>query len=182
MSEPERYNEENLLDQLRANSPEIYSLIEAVYDPDLEFESTEDGQIVCDGSLYQDTPRMRNLGRIAHAIRQQLPPVDSGSVRLWRGNRVGEVGLNPSYTNSLEGIALPFLLGYGGPLSYVDVREDELDNYLSSGAEGAEFILPSEIVSGAHVVGLSDAEADALKKESRPEDDWERDKWPSIGI
>lgn len=112
------------------------------------------------------------LSRLAYAIEESLPGVQDGYVRLWRGNRPNEVGHNPSYTNSLEGIALPFLSGYGGVLSYVDVPEKDLSLYESKGAAapGAEFMLTPEIVSHATLVGFSEEEANAIKKNAQPED------------
>ena len=62
-----------------------------------------------DGQEYMDIPRMRKFIEIGTKIRNRLPELQNGYIRLWRGNRPGELGKNPSYTNSLEGIALPFL-------------------------------------------------------------------------
>ena len=62
----------------------------------------------------------------ATAIEQTLPPVPEGHVRLWRGNRPEEIGQNPSFTNDLPGIALPFQKSQGGRLSYVDVPTAEV--------------------------------------------------------
>jgi hypothetical protein len=87
---------------------------------------------------------------------------------MWRGNRPGEVGYNPSYTNSLEGIALPFLRGYNGVLSYIDIPKTDAPKYLTSGAQGSEFILPSEIIKQAKIVGFSPKEADAIKAQAKP--------------
>lgn len=86
----------------------------------------------------------------AAQIINDLPPVPEGSTRLYRGNRAnGADQGNPSYTNSLEGIALPFRKAYGGELTYVDVPTAELDNYMSKAgaAPGAEFMLPPELVA-----------------------------------
>lgn len=105
-----------------------------------------------DNHEYFDTPRIRNFIKKANDIVQKLPPVKDGYTRLWRGNRPGEVGKNPSFTNSLIGIALPFLEMYGGKLSYVDVKTQNLSKWLSSGAPGSEFILPKQIASKAIVV------------------------------
>jgi|SRR5580765_1013592 len=82
-----------------------------------------------------------------------LPPVEEGYVRLWRGNRPGEVGANPSFTNDLAGIALPFRRSYGGDLSYVDVLAADLPKHeMTAGvAKGAEFALPKEIAAQAKV-------------------------------
>lgn len=88
------------------------------------------------------------------AIEARLPPVAEGSTRLWRGNRPGEVGLNPQFTNDAAGIAIPFRNAYGGPLSYVDVPTADLPKYVNKGAaaENAEFILPAELAARAKVV------------------------------
>jgi hypothetical protein len=86
---------------------------------------------------------------------EELPPVEEGKVRLWRGNRPGEVGQNPQFTNSLDGIARPFMEAYGGPLSYVDVPAnvaEEALNKTGAAAPGAEFILPREWASKAKIV------------------------------
>ena len=107
-----------------------------------------------DGIEYADTPRIRALIEKAKAIQAKLPSVKAGMVRLYRGNREGEVGQNPSFTNSLVGIALPFQESYGGNLSYVDIPEADLSSYDAGpgGAPGAEFILPKEIANKAKPV------------------------------
>ncbi len=126
----------------------------------------ESGQILSDGQTYEDTPQMRALVELADAIRKSLPDVQVGHVRLWRGNRPDEVSYNPSYTNSLEGIALPFLGGYKGVLSYIDVPVEEVRKYLISGAKDAEFMLPSELVKNTEIVGLSIEEAEEIKRKA----------------
>jgi hypothetical protein len=109
------------------------------------------GMLMSEGHEYWDTPRMRAFFKRATIIRNGLPPLQDGYSRLWRGNRPGEVGSNPSFTNSLEGIALPFLKGYGGKLSYVDVPTTDLEKYEEKvgAASGSEFTLPAELASGA---------------------------------
>lgn len=91
--------------------------------------------------------------RDAEAIKRSLPPVEEGHTRLWRGNRPGEVGKNPSFTNDLPGIALPFLKGYRGALSYVDVSTSDLKKYEQkiASAPGAEFILPAAMAAQAKI-------------------------------
>lgn len=103
--------------------------------------------LVSEGHEYANTPRMREFFRRARSIRERLPPLSDDHVRLWRGNRVGEIGQNPSFTNSLEGIALPFLDAYGGTLTYVDVLKADLDKYVtnSGSAADSEFILTPEL-------------------------------------
>jgi hypothetical protein len=106
-----------------------------------------------DGMLYPDTPRARSWIDAAEKIKFGLPLPEEGTTRLWRGNRPDEVGKNPSYTNSLPGIALPFLGVYGGDLSYVDVPSQDLGNYVNNGgtAPNSEFILPADLVSEARI-------------------------------
>lgn len=112
------------------------------------------GLVQYGGEDYFDTPRIRALIEKAKEIEEGLPEVQKGYTRLWRGNRVGEVGQNPSYTNSLVGIAIPFLNAYGGPLSYVDVPTSELGNYENKicTSQGNEFMLPASILSNYKVV------------------------------
>lgn len=120
--------------------------------PDEEFTiNPKTGMIVSDGHEYANTPRVRAFVKRANAIRNSLPPIQEEHVRLWRGNRPNEVGENPSFTNSLEGIALPFLDGYGGMLSYVEVPKEDLNKYVQTGvvASNAEFILPADLAKKA---------------------------------
>lgn len=113
----------------------------------------ENGMLVSDGQEYANTPRVRWLIERGNEIRSGLPPVVDGYTRLWRGNRPGEIGKNPSFTNSLEGIALPFLETYGGELSYVDVLTGDLEKYEDKGctSAGNEFILPAELAERAQI-------------------------------
>lgn len=131
----------------------------------------ETGKLVSHGHEYLDTPRMRELIIRANEIRAGLPPVEENYTRLWRGNRPEEVGLNPTYTNSLEGIALPFLGSYKGVLSYIDIPNTDLEKYLQTGAVApdSEFRLPSELVMTVKVVGMSDEDSEKLKSESKSE-------------
>ncbi len=133
-----------------------------------EINVNENGEIVTEQETYSNTPRMQAFVELANAIQESLPKIPEGYVRLWRGNRPNEVGNNPSYTNSLAGIALPFLAGYNGVLSYIDVPQGEASSYIVSGAKDAEFILPSDLVSGAHIVGFTQGEAEEIKKNSSP--------------
>ena len=107
----------------------------------------------------REVPRAQHE-RVAAAIGEQLPPVPDGMVRLWRGNRPDEVGQNPSFTNDLAGIALPFQKEYGGPLSYVDVPAKDVEKFVSTGAAapGAEFMLPKELAATAKAVELRAAQ------------------------
>jgi hypothetical protein len=92
--------------------------------------------------------------RDAAEIEKSLPAPDDGFTRLWRGNRPGEVGQNPQFTNSLDGIALPFRKAYGGDLSFVDVPTGDLAKYeaKAGAATGAEFQLPAEMAAQAQAV------------------------------
>lgn len=130
----------------------------------------ESGRIVSDGQTYDDNPRIRAFVELGNAVRKSLSNVQEGYVRLWRGNRPGEVGHNPSYTNSLEGIALPFLRGYKGVLSYIDVPQEALQKYVrtSGAATDAEFILPAEVVKDAKIIGFTPEEADEMMNKARP--------------
>ncbi len=111
-------------------------------------------QIPYEGHQYCDNPRMRGLIEAANQIKDSLLPAGEDYTRLWRGNRPGEVGKNPSFTSSLVGIALPFLEGYGGDLSYVDVPTAALRRYecKTGAAAGAEFMLSAELASRAKIV------------------------------
>jgi hypothetical protein len=117
-------------------------------------DEDSDKSITYDGQSYMNTPRIQSLIQQAHSIESQLPPVRSGLTRLWRGNRQGEAGSNPSFTNSLVGIALPFLDQYGGSLTYVDVPTQDLSQYVHSvaSAPGAEFTVTPELAQQAQVV------------------------------
>ena len=96
--------------------------------------------------------------REAAEIELALPAVAEGFTRLYRGNREGEIGKNPQFTNSLAGIALPFADAYGGALSYVDVPTSELNSYVNKGAaaDNAEFVLPAELAAQAKEVERQD--------------------------
>ena len=114
------------LDKIKVSHPEIFKLISNNYDPNSPLKINEENKIETDEGNYLNIPRTQELVRISSAIKEKLPPIPEGQVRLWRGNRQKEVGKNPSYTNSLSGIALPFLMGYNGPLSYVDIPKDAI--------------------------------------------------------
>lgn len=171
---------------LEKNHPSIFKLISSFRDSidGILLQTNPDGKLVeINGDTYLNTPRTRELIRIAKLINANLPPVANDHVRLWRGNRDGEVGLNPSYTNSLEGIALPFLLSYNGPLSYIDIPKQDLEKYLcsSGAAPNAEFMLPEDLVKNVHIVGMSDEEATELKSQSKPEEPIS-DGWTSFRV
>lgn len=113
----------------------------------------ENDMLMSDGHEYSDYPRMRSLIIRANAIRAKLPPVANDMTRLWRGNRPDELGKNPIYTNSLEGIAMPFLDAYGGKLSYVDVPTNNLKEYVNlGGAPDSEFTIPPQFLARAQQI------------------------------
>lgn len=177
---------EKIRTTLKKHNPIIFRLISSFRDSieGIVLQTNPDGKLVgIDGDIYLNTPRTRELIRIAKLINANLSPVANDHVRLWRGNRDGEVGLNPSYTNSLEGIALPFLLSYKGPLSYIDIPKQDLKKYLRSGgvAPNTEFMLPEDLVKKVHIVGMSDEEANELKLQSKPEEPIS-DGWTSFRV
>lgn len=165
----EKKMQESPIQGLLDNNPELAKIYN---EPSVKHEMVinESGKILSDGQTYEDNPKMRALVELADAIRKNLPDVQDEYIRLWRGNRPDEVGHNPSYTNSLEGIALPFLRGYNGILSYIDVPQEDAEKYLvTSGAAGnSEFILPPEVVKNVKIVGFAPKEADEIKRKSKP--------------
>ncbi len=171
---------ESPLQQLLGNNPELRAIYEHRKLKELPTDAS--GHIVSEGHSYLNNPRIRDLVELANAIRDSLPHVPEGNVRLWRGNRRGEVGHNPSYTNSLEGIALPFLRSYGGVLSYVDVPQDSLQQYLTSGAKDSEFFLPPEIAKTATLVGFSTEEAEKIKREAKGEGSNPTNGWTTLSL
>ena len=104
-----------------------------------------------EGQEYFNNPRIRFFVKIADEVRASLPGVKEGYTRLYRGNRPSDLKSNPQFTNSLEGIALPFLMSYEGQLSYIDVPTSDLSKYVQKGgvASNAEFIVTSEIAKNA---------------------------------
>ncbi|MFO0763709.1 MAG: hypothetical protein U0518_02505 [Candidatus Gracilibacteria bacterium] len=168
--------------KLYENHPSIFQLIQNdSHHIMIDIQIDADGKLIrTNDDTCSDSPRMREIIRIATLIKKSLPAIADDHVRLWRGNRPNEVGLNPSYTNSLEGIALPFLLGYEGLLSYIDIPKQDGAKYVHTGvvAKDAEFILPKDLVKHAQIVGMSDKEANILKSQSKPEDsNLEFDLW-----
>jgi len=166
---PENFeNIESPIDDILRNNPEL----EKIYgDRSVIHETTPDksGNLERDGQKYNDNPKIRAFIELGDAIRDILPDVDKENVRLWRGNRKDEVGCNPSYTNSLDGIALPFLSDYNGVLSYIDVLKDEAEKYLTeNGATGSEFILPKKVLENIKIVGFSEEDSEKIKKEAKP--------------
>jgi len=90
----------------------------------------------------------------AREIESNLPPVEEGFTRMWRGNKKSEGVTGTKYTNDLPGIALPFRDAYGGRLTYTDVPTAELSKYelKVAAAEGAEFVLPEKYITKAKVI------------------------------
>ncbi len=95
-------------------------------------------------------------------IEKNLPAVPPEHTRLWRGNRPGEIGQNPHFTNDAAGIAMPFRQAYRGELSYVDVPTADLARYEDKGAvaPGAEFSLPPEIAAKAKSAEVNPAKSE----------------------
>jgi hypothetical protein len=142
------------IDELSAYTPDRLLALPAAAAEEVATEpkETEAPKVLKhDGIEYADTPRIKSLIEKAEGIQSNLPPVQEGMIRLYRGNREGEVGQNPSFTNSLVGIALPFQESYGGSLSYVDIPKADLAKYESTtaSAPGSEFSLPAELAQQA---------------------------------
>lgn len=107
--------------------------------------------ITREGQEYFNNPRIRFFVKIADEVRASLPKIEDGYTRLYRGNRPSDLKSNPQFTNSLEGIALPFLMSYEGQLSYIDIPTSDLLKYVQKGgvATNAEFIVTPEIAKTA---------------------------------
>lgn len=94
-----------------------------------------------------EDPRITQLKQEAANVENEQPSVGSGMTRLWRGNRVAGDEGNPSYTDDLSGIALPFQKAYGGKLSFVDVPTNQLSGMRASATGGrtsAEYTVPDD--------------------------------------
>ncbi len=139
-------NTEKLFD----SNPELAN---AVYEA-LGFVSK---MITREGQEYFNNPRIRFFVKIADEVRASLPKVKEGYTRLYRGNRPSDLKSNPQFTNSLEGIALPFLMSYEGQLSYIDIPTSDLSKYVQKGdvATNAEFIVTPEIAKTATPINNS---------------------------
>lgn len=182
-----RTEKENLfINKIKVDHPEIFTLISNNYNPESPLKVNEENMIETDEGTYLNIPRVQELVRISSAIKEKLPVIPEGYIRLWRGNRQKEVGKNPSYTNSLSGIALPFLMGYSGPLSYVDIPKELSGKFLKTGcvAEGSEFIISPEILSNIQIVGLNEEEKKNLIEKSTDlqEEDGDKGGWVSISV
>jgi hypothetical protein len=172
---------ESMVDEVLKNNPELAEIY-GKRSGAAKTTVNESGKLVSEGHEYEDNAKMRSLFELANAIREQLPAVQDGHTRLWRGNRPDEVGHNPSYTNSLEGIALPFLRGYGGMLSYIDVPTAEVKKYMSTGAVApdSEFILPNEMVKIAKIVGVTPEREEEIKRSAKPLSQPQGNGWESV--
>lgn len=157
----------SVLRNLKESNPEIIDLVNK-HKEEVNIKVNDEGRIESGGHTYDNNKRMRSLTKVAQSIRASLPDVPEGHVRLWRGNRENEVGYNPSYTSSLEGIALPFLDQYRGYLTYIDVPEEVAKESLQEGlvAENAEFIIPKKFAEKANVVGVSQEKQEEIKEQS----------------
>jgi hypothetical protein len=108
--------------------------------------------------LKEELSNVDYYKKLADLIIQKLPKIKPNFVRLWRGNRPNEVGKNPSYTDSLEGIALPFYYGYhedgyDAVISYIDIPEEEAKKYIVGGGAGdSEIVLPKELLKNIQTV------------------------------
>lgn len=121
-----------------------------VTDETIKPETNTEKLKAADGQEYANTPRMKGLIEKGDRIRESLPEIKGGHTRMWRGNRGGEMGENPSFTTSLEGIALPFEEQYKGGLSYVDVPTRDMQKYKTgAGTTDAEYMLPKEFAEKA---------------------------------
>jgi len=110
-----------------------------------------------DGETYLSNPRTIYYNEMAKIIFNSLPKVENGCTRLWRGSRTNEVNENTVVTNSLVGIALPFMYGYKGVMTYVDVSTSEYVNYVqkSGVAPNSEFMLPDSFKGKFKVIDFN---------------------------
>jgi hypothetical protein len=137
--------------EIKTGVPELFDsnpeLANAVYEA-LGFVPK---MITREGQEYFNNPRIRFFVKIADEVRASLPKIEDGYTRLYRGNRPSDLKSNPQFTNSLEGIALPFLMSYEGQLSYIDIPTSDLLKYVQKGgvATNAEFIVTPEIAKTA---------------------------------
>jgi len=102
-------------------------------------------------------PPRSGYEQIASELNKKLPSITPGFVRMWRGNRPGQIDVgNRSFTNDLAGIALPFRSLYGGTISFVDVPEEVANASVVAGAvaPNAEFSLPQQYADAAQQVSL----------------------------
>ena len=140
--------------QLQHRDGTTYFISADEFDPDLFENKPRDSKINHGGQSYLNTPRIQNLIQQAQDIESRLPAPAPGTTRLWRGNRPGEEGSNPTFTNSLVGIALPFQEQYGGKLTYIDIPTRHLAQYTDrvASAPDSEFTVPKELAAKAHII------------------------------
>ncbi len=109
-------------------------------------------------SIKEELTPVNYYKQLSDLIIQKLPKVKPGFIRLWRGNRPNEVKKNPSYTTSLEGIALPFYYGYyedgqNAVLTYIDIPQENVDKYtVPGGVKGEEVMIPKELLNNVEIV------------------------------
>ena len=103
---------------------------------------------------YFTNPRTIYYNEIAIRIINNLPKIKEGYKRFWRGSRLDEIGNNTIVTDSLVGIALPFMYQYNGEMTYVDVPIDKYRNYVQKGAtaKDSEFLLPDSYKDKFNIV------------------------------
>lgn len=121
-----------------------------------ELERQEENLVdIAKSRLPKEAPRA-GFERDLEETNKTLPEVPEGHTRLWRGNRLGEEGQNPVFTNDAAGIAMPFQKSYGGKLTYIDVPTVDLDKYeaKAGAAPGAEFMVPPELARQAKVAEI----------------------------
>jgi pyrimidine deaminase RibD-like protein len=141
-------------DCVETQNEKIQHVCKEIADCFLKKDINENTGLNYNGHTYMNTPRIQSLIQQAQEIESRLAPVESGHTRLWRGNRPGEVGQNPTFTNSLVCIALPFLQQYGGSLTYIDVPTGDLAQYTDrvASAPNSEFTVTPELAAQAQVV------------------------------
>lgn len=96
--------------------------------------------------------KLHQIANRAERIQASLPPVAPGHIRLWRGNRrTDKIGTANRYSDSLDGISLPFRDAYGGYLTYLDLPIELAQEFVSPGEPNAYFF-PDEIAKSAQIV------------------------------
>lgn len=131
-----------------------WDVVDPAYDPDVMSGEPDAAWTLAEEAVWKAGRSKRdNFADLVPYIERSLPPVPDGYVRLWRGNRTGEQDSgNPSYSNSLDGIALPFRQSYGGSLTYVDVPQADFGVDVRDVTGGFEFVLPDRLVRQVRVV------------------------------
>jgi len=124
---------------------------------ELKKEVTPESFTAVDGGEYFLNPRTNYYNELGKIIYTHIPEPAEGYTRLWRGSRAEEVGHNTIVTNSLIGIALPFMYHYNGVMTYVDVPTEEYMQHVQKGAVApdAEFLLPDNYKDDFKIVDKS---------------------------